>query len=98
MESNGKLKENYIKNDTCYYFDDIIKFDGLDFDNILFNEKSYENILVYDISYRTLIGAKPLCIRFDKVDGFIRVMIGITILYYSTLKNMMPFTIGLDIL
>ena len=98
MESNGKLKENYIKNNTCYYFDDIIKFDGLDFDNILFNEKSYENILVYDISYRTLIDAKPLCIRFDKVDGFIRVMIGITILYYSTLKNMMPFTIGLDIL
>ena len=32
-----------------------------------------KNILIYDISYRTLIGAKPLRIRFDKIDGFIRV-------------------------
>ena len=29
--------------------------------------------MVYDISYKTLIGAKPLRIRPDKVDGFIRV-------------------------
>ena len=36
------------------------------------DEKVHENILVYDISYKTLIGAKPLCIRFDKVDGFNR--------------------------
>ena len=32
---------------------------------------TYKNVLVYDISDKTLIGAKPLCIRFDKVDGFI---------------------------
>ena len=37
------------------------------------NEKSYENILVYDISYKTLIGAKLLRIRFEKINGFIRV-------------------------
>ena len=37
------------------------------------NEKSYENILIYDISYRTSTGAKPLRIRFDKIDGFTRV-------------------------
>ena len=37
------------------------------------NEKSNENILIYDISYRTLIGAKSLCIRLDKIHGFIRV-------------------------
>ena len=29
--------------------------------------------MVYDISYKTLICARPLRIRFDKVDGFIRV-------------------------
>ena len=28
--------------------------------------------MIYDILYKTLIGAKPLCIMFDKVDGFIR--------------------------
>ena len=27
--------------------------------------------MIYDILYKTLIGAKPLCIMFDKVDGFI---------------------------
>ena len=33
--------------------------------------------MVYDISYKTLIGAKPLCVRFDKVNEFIRVYDGI---------------------
>ena len=32
----------------------------------------YENILVYDLSYKTSIGAKRLRVRFDKVDEFIR--------------------------
>ena len=32
--------------------------------------------MIYNISYKTLIGAKPLCIRFDKVDGFIGVYDG----------------------
>ena len=36
------------------------------------DEKSYENSLVYNISYKILIGAEPLCIRFDEIDGFIR--------------------------
>ena len=26
--------------------------------------------MIYDISYKTLIGAKPLRIKFDKIDGF----------------------------
>ena len=56
----------------CYYFDDIIKIKDFDFIDILLDEKSYENILIYYVLYRTLIGAKPLCIMFDKVDGFIR--------------------------
>ena len=39
MESNDELKEIDIKNCTCYYFDDIIKIEDFDFDNILINEK-----------------------------------------------------------
>ena len=34
----------------CYYFNDIIRIDGFDFDNILIDKKSYENILVSNIS------------------------------------------------
>ena len=72
MESNDELKEIDIKNRMCYYFDDIIKIKGFDFNNILIEEKSFENILICNISYKTLIGADSLRIRFDKVDGFIR--------------------------
>ena len=28
--------------------------------------------MIYNISYKTLIDPKPLRIRFDKIDGFIR--------------------------
>ena len=43
--------------------------------NILLDEKTCEDILVYEIPYKTLI-AKLLHISFDKVDGFIRVYDG----------------------
>ena len=36
------------------------------------DEKSFENILIYDVFYKISIGAKPECIMFDKVLGFIR--------------------------
>ena len=29
--------------------------------------------MIYEISYKTLIGPKPLCIRFNILDGFIRI-------------------------
>ena len=72
MEKNNKLKKVGIKIHTCYYFNDITKIEDFDFNNNLLNEKSYENISIYDVSYKTLIGAKPLHIMFDKVDGFTR--------------------------
>ena len=84
-----------------FYFSDIIEFEDFDFDNILINEKVYKNILIYNILYRALIGPKPQHIRFDKINGFIRVY-NVTLWnfndmqYYLALKNMMPFTIGLD--
>ena len=45
MESYEELKEINIENCTCYCFDGIIKIEDFDFDNILINEKSDENIL-----------------------------------------------------
>ena len=68
--------KNCIKNCTCYYFDEIIKIEGFDFDNILLDERSYKNILIYGILCKNLIGAKPLRIMFNKVDEFIRVYDG----------------------
>ena len=44
--SNDQLKEINIKNRTCYYFDDIVKIENLDFDTVLIKEKSYKNNLI----------------------------------------------------
>ena len=73
MESKDELKQIDIKNCACYYFDDIIKDRDTYLVDILLVEKLYENISVYDISYKTSMGPKPLHIMFDKIDAFIRV-------------------------
>ena len=73
---NNEFKEVRIKNHTRYYFNDIIKLGDIDLDNILIDKKSYENILIYDISYKTLIDPKPLHIRFFKIDRIIGIYDG----------------------
>ena len=52
IKNNDKIKEISNKNRTCYYFDDLIKFEDFDIDITLIDEKSYENLLVYNISYK----------------------------------------------
>ena len=66
----------YITIDNYYYFDDIVRLEDFVIDNVLIDEKSHKNILVCGISYITLIGSKSLHIRFDKIDGFIRIYDG----------------------
>ena len=41
-----------------YYFDVIIKLEDFDIDHILIDQKSHENILIYGISYKNLIGSQ----------------------------------------
>ena len=53
---NNELKKVCIKNCTYCYFDDIIKLEDFDIDNILIDEKSQKN---------------TLRIRFNKIDRFI---------------------------
>ena len=50
------FKKNDIKNRACYYINNT----DLDFDNILIDKKSLENILVNRISYKALIGEKTI--------------------------------------
>ena len=57
---NNEFKEVCMKSRKCYYFDDIIKLEDFDLDNILIDKKSHGNILIYNISYKTLIDPKPL--------------------------------------
>ena len=73
---NNKIRNVCIKNRTCYYSDDITKLEDFDRNNMLMDQKSHENILIYDMSYKTLIRPKPFRIRFDKIHGFIRIYDG----------------------
>ena len=49
----------------------------IDFNNIILDEKSYKNFLTYNISYKTDMGEKPLHIRLNEIDGFIKISNGI---------------------
>ena len=89
----------------CYCFNNINKIEDFHFDNILIGEKSGKNILVYNISYKTLIDTKPLRLRFDKVDGFIRLNYGTRYLFicrfrfdsqkYNVIFNKIRYLIGI---
>ena len=74
MESKDELKEIDIKNRRCCYFHDTMRAANKDIysTDILLDEKLYkvnhENFLIYYISQKTSTGAKPLRIRFDKVN------------------------------
>ena len=56
---------------------------GIDFDDILLNEKSYKSILIHNTLCKTFMGAKPLHIRFEKPDGFIKIYDGTKYLLLS---------------
>ena len=58
----------------------------------------------YSISYKTLIGSKPLYIRFDEIDGFIRFYNGTRYLVlfgpekYDAIFNRIRYLIGVKAL
>ena len=54
--------------------------------------------IVYDISYKTFMGSKPLRISFEKNMDLLKFMMELDIYYYLVLKVMMQLTRGLDIL
>ena len=43
------------------------------FINFSLEEKSYENILIYNISDKSFVAEKPLRIWFDKIGGFVKI-------------------------
>ena len=72
-KENNEFKKVHFKKRNCYYFNDIIKSEDFDFD------KSHKNILSYGISFKTLIGPKPLCTRFDKIEDLLEFMMELDI-------------------
>ena len=56
--------------------------EDIDSSDILLDETKYENILIYDSSYKTFMGSKPSRSKFDKIDGFIKIYNGIRYLVF----------------
>ena len=77
MENNG-CKKACIKNRRCHCINGVTKSEHFNLDNILIDEKSQENILIYNISYKISIDSKTLLLNliFDHIDGFIRIYNG----------------------
>ena len=49
MKSKDELKETDIKSRMYYYFDDLLRDREIDLSDVLLDENSHENILIYDI-------------------------------------------------
>ena len=74
---SNKFKDLSIKNRAYYFFDDIVNIKNFYENNIKIDEKSYENIHIYYIGYRTIKDSQyikinsviPLFLIFSKVNG-----------------------------
>ena len=69
-----ELEKLCIKNRTCYYFDDIIKIDY--FGIILMDEKSYQNILINEVSCKTLMDANCVSCLMENM-GLLEIMMAL---------------------
>ena len=74
------FKDLDIKNCTFYFFNDMINIKNLDPNKIKIDEKSYENIPIYDIGYVTVKNLRyikiesvnPLYLIIFKIKGRIK--------------------------
>ena len=55
---SNKVKIINMKNQTYYFFNDIINIEDFDPNHMKINEKSYKNILIYYIGYVTIKDSK----------------------------------------
>ena len=73
-----KVQDIDIKSCSYYFFHDIINIKNFDSNNIKIDEKSYKNILIYDIGYVTIKdleyvkinSVNHLYLIFNKVSGY----------------------------
>ena len=76
MKSKNEFKKVNVKNCAFYYFDDIMEIEDINVDNILLDEKSYKNILLYNTVYKEFMDAKLLRISLNKIGKIIKIYHG----------------------
>ena len=62
---SDKVKDIDIKNDTYYFFDDIININTFHPNNIKIDERSYKNVLIY---YNGCVTIKDLYVKINSVN------------------------------
>ena len=76
----GLIKQMDIKNQTYYFYNDMINIKKLDSSLLKINKKSYKDIGIYKIGYITIkkmddcesiYSVNPLYLRIDHVNGYI---------------------------
>ena len=76
----GNIKQINIKNQTCYFFNDMINIKDFDPNLVKIGKKSYKNIGIYHIRYITIKSisdceninsVNPLNLMIGEVDGYI---------------------------
>ena len=75
----GNIKEVNIKNQTCYFFDDMINIGDFNSNLLKIDEKSHKSIDIYYIGYITVKDSdyvkinslNPLYLIIGKVDRYI---------------------------
>ena len=76
----GSIKEINIKNQTYYFYNDIIDIKTFDSNNLKLDKKTYEDLDIYNIGYVAIkkIGdcydvnsVNPLYLRIDNASGYI---------------------------
>ena len=76
----GNIKEINIKNQTCYFFNDMINIEDFDPNLLKIDKKSYKNIDIYYIGYITvkdsdyvkINSVNPLHLIISEVDRYIK--------------------------
>ena len=93
----GTIKEINIKNQTYYFYNDIIDIKTFDSKNLKLDKKSYKNLNIYHIGYVTIKktgygydvnSVNLLYLRIDNVSGYIEEINGYKYLVFDvTVEN-----------
>ena len=83
----NKVKYISIKNQTCYFSDDMTNIKNIDPNNFKIDEKLYKNILIHHIGYVTIKDSKYLKInRVNPLYFIINKLIG----YFEAVQKSYP--------
>ena len=67
----GTIKQINIKNETYYFYNDIIDIKTFDSNMLKLDKKSYKNLDIYNIGYVAINSVNPLYLHINNANGYI---------------------------